>query len=218
MFAAVIFVVGWSLAYLLLPEGLLRGRTAGAALAGDQAAASLWLEWLRILAINLTVAAGVFVAPNLLRTPRGIALGNVAVLVMVTLAAVVTGTNSFSVQTGTSASLAPSLEILTHPGPYELVAYLLATASRVRDRPLAARRAVALLDHQSAATPAPTARRDVDRTRGGHAGPGGDRSMGGHGHHQRCWVSHQSWPCTRGMIPTGSSWWAERRDWRFAGP
>lgn len=130
--AAVIFVVGWALAYLLLPEGLLRGRTAGAALAGDQAADSLWLEWLRILAINLAVAAAVFVLPNLLRTPRGIPLGNVAVLVMVTLAAVVTGTNSFSVQTGTSASLAPSLEILSHPGPYELVAYLLATASTFR--------------------------------------------------------------------------------------
>ena len=130
--AAVIFVVGWALAYLLLPEGLLRGRTAGAALAGDHAAASLWLEWLRILAINLAVAAGVFVLPNLLRTRRGIPLGNVAVLVMVTLAAVVTGTNSFSVQTGTTASLAPSLEILRHPGPYELVAYLLATASASR--------------------------------------------------------------------------------------
>jgi hypothetical protein len=127
--AAVIFLVGWSLAYLLLPEALLRGRTASAALAGDQAADSVWLEWLRILSINSAVAAGVFVLPNLLRTRQGIPLGNVAALVMVTLAAVVTGTNSFSVQAGTSASLAPSLEILSHPGPYELVAYLLATAS-----------------------------------------------------------------------------------------
>jgi hypothetical protein len=124
-----IFVVVWSLAYLLLPEGLLRGRTASAVLAGEDAAGSPWLEWLRILSINIAVAAGVFVLPNLLRTRRGIALGNVAVLVMVTLAAVVTGTNSFSVQAGTSGSLAPSLEILSHPGPYELVAYLLATAS-----------------------------------------------------------------------------------------
>jgi hypothetical protein len=127
--AAMIFVVAWSLAYLLLPEGLLRGRTASAVLAGEDAADSLWLEWLRILSINIAVAAGVFVLPNLMRTRRGIALGNVAALVMVTLAAVVTGTNSFSVQAGASGSLAPSLEILSHPGPYELVSYLLATAS-----------------------------------------------------------------------------------------
>lgn len=127
--AAVIFLVGWSVAFLLLPEGVLRGRTASAALAGDQAADSAWLEWLRILSINSAVAAGVFIVPNLLRTRRGVPLGNLAVLVTVTLAAVVTGTNSFSVRAGTSASLAPSLEILDHPGPYELVAYLLATAS-----------------------------------------------------------------------------------------
>ncbi|HYO19995.1 MAG TPA: hypothetical protein VES02_15160 [Dermatophilaceae bacterium] len=130
--ATTVFVVVWSLAYLVLPEGLLRGRTVSAVLAAEEAADSIWIEWLRLLSINVAVAAGVFVLPNLMRTRRGFAVGNVAVLVMVTLAAVVTGTNSFSVQTGTSGSLAPSLEILGHPGPYELVAYLLATTSTYR--------------------------------------------------------------------------------------
>jgi hypothetical protein len=38
----------------------------------------------------------------------------------------------------------------------------------------------------------------VDRSRGGHADPGVDRGVGGHGHHQRCGVSHRLWPWTRG--------------------
>lgn len=54
--AAVVFVVVWALSYAFLPEGVLRGRTGGAALAGsDLAGGTVWLEWLRILAINLAV-------------------------------------------------------------------------------------------------------------------------------------------------------------------
>jgi len=128
--AVTVFVFCWSLAYMLLPQGVLRGRTGGAALAGgDQAASSFTLEWLRIFAVNFVIVAGAVVASNLLRTRRGVPLGYWSALVMIGIAAVVTGTNSFSIQAETTNKLAPSLELLGHPGPYELASYVLATTA-----------------------------------------------------------------------------------------
>jgi hypothetical protein len=49
---------------------------------------------------------------------------------MIAVAGVVTGTNSFSIQVGSAHKLAPSFELLGNPGPYELAAYVLtATAT-----------------------------------------------------------------------------------------
>jgi hypothetical protein len=129
--AVVVFVCCWSLAYLLLPVGSLRGRTGGAVLAGgDQAASSFAVELARIFAINFALVAVVVVAPNLLRTRRGVPLGYWSAMMMVAVAGVVTGTNSFSIQVGSAEKLAPSLELLGNPGPYELAAYVVAgTAS-----------------------------------------------------------------------------------------
>ena len=129
--AVTVFVVCWSLAYMLLPQGVLRGRTGGAALAGgDRAASSFTLEWMRIFAVNFVIVAGAVVASNLLRTRRGVPMGYWSALVMIAVAAVVTGTNSFSIQAGTTTNkLAPSLELLGHPGPYELASYVLAATA-----------------------------------------------------------------------------------------
>jgi hypothetical protein len=96
---------------------------------GDEAASSFGVELARIFAINLALMAGVVVAPNLLRMRRGVPLGYSSALVMIAVAGVVTGTNSFSIQVGSGAKLAPSLELLGNPGPYELAAYILATTA-----------------------------------------------------------------------------------------
>lgn len=128
--AAAAFVFFWSLAFALLPEGLLRGRTGSAALAGGtQAAGSFTVEWLRLFAVNVGVAGVVVVAPNLLRTRRGTPLGYWSVCTLVTVAAIITGTNSFSIQAGTSDKLVPSLHLFAQPGPYELAAYVLAATA-----------------------------------------------------------------------------------------
>ena len=128
--AVVVFVFSWSLAYLLLPVGLLRGRTGGAVLAGgDQAASSFTVELVRIFAVNFALVAVVVVAANLLRTRRGVPLGYWSALMMIAVAGIVTGTNSFSIQVGPSHKLAPSVELLGNPGPYELAAYVLATTA-----------------------------------------------------------------------------------------
>lgn len=126
---AVTFLICWTLAYLLLPEGLLRGRNATGVLAGgDKAVGTFMAEWLRIFIVNATIAAVLYVLPNLLRTPRGIPLGYLATLAMIVQAGVITGTNSFSIRTSTG-KLAPTLEVFTHSGPYELAAFVLATTA-----------------------------------------------------------------------------------------
>ena len=108
--AVVVFVVSWALAFWLLPLGLLRGRTGGAVLAGgDEAASSFAVELVRIFSVNVALVAVVVVAPNLLRTRRGVPLGYSAAIVMIAVAGVVTGTNSFSIQVGSAGKLAPSL-------------------------------------------------------------------------------------------------------------
>jgi hypothetical protein len=124
------FVCCWSLAFFFLPAGLLRGRTGGAVLAGgDRAASSFVAELARIFAVNFALVAVVVVAPNLLRTRRGVPLGYWSAMTMIAVAGVVTGTNSFSIQVGSADKLAPSLELLGNPGPYELAAYVLATTA-----------------------------------------------------------------------------------------
>jgi hypothetical protein len=128
--AVVVFVLSWALAFWFLPVGVLRGRTGGALLAGgDRAAGSFAVELARIFAINFALVAAVVVAPNVLRTRRGVPLGYWSAMVMIAVAGVVTGTNSFSIQVGSADKLAPSLELLGNPGPYELAAYVLATTA-----------------------------------------------------------------------------------------
>lgn len=128
--AAVVFTVVWALSYAFLPEGVLRGRTGGAVLAGnDLVGGSIWLEWLRILAINLAVTFLVMVPANLIRTTRDYPFGYVSVVSIVTVAAVTIGTNSFTLPMDTRTP--PSLAVFGSSGIYELAAYVLAVTATV---------------------------------------------------------------------------------------
>ncbi len=125
-----IFLGTWTASYVLLPEGLLRGRTAAQVLAGaDLAGGSVWLEWLRILALNLGIMGFVIIAPNLLRTPGDIPLGYSTVTVQAVVFGMVLGTNSFTVALG--GKLPPSLAIFGSTGLYEIAAYVLAATATV---------------------------------------------------------------------------------------
>jgi hypothetical protein len=127
---AVVFVAGWAVAYAFLPEGVLRGRTGAAALAGsDLAGGSVWLEWLRIFGINLAVTFLLMVPANLLRTKRDYPLGYFSVIAIVTVAAVTLGTNSFTLPMATRTP--PSLAVFGSTGVYELAAYVLAVTATV---------------------------------------------------------------------------------------
>ncbi len=123
-----LFLGVWTLSYLFLPEGLLQGRNLAQTLGGDTlAGGSVWLEWLRLLAINLVVMLGVVVAPNVLRTVRDYPLGYSTVTLLTLLFAITLGTNSFTLSVG--GKQPPSFAIFTSSGLYEITAYLLAAAA-----------------------------------------------------------------------------------------
>jgi hypothetical protein len=126
---AVVLVAAWTLGYLLLPEGILAGRTGAAILAGDDlAGGSVVLEAARLLAINLVVVAGAILAPNLVRQ-RGYPLGYGTLATITAVFGLTIGTNSFAVSLGGKMPL--SLEVFGSSGLYEIAAYALAAASTV---------------------------------------------------------------------------------------
>lgn len=125
----VVFLGAWILSYLFLPEGVLLGKTAAQALAGnDLAGGSVGLEWLRILVLNLGMM-GLYVAINLFRTGGNVPLGYAAVAVNALMFGAIIGTNSFTISQG--GKIPPSLGIFGSSGIYEIAAYVLAAAATV---------------------------------------------------------------------------------------
>ncbi|HEX2996826.1 MAG TPA: hypothetical protein VHP14_18540 [Anaerolineales bacterium] len=122
----VLFLLAWTISYLFLPEGFLRGRTGAAVLAGDTAASSFWVEWLRIFALNVSICLLVVITPNLIR--GGVPLGYYTASVQALMYAITLGTNSFTLPLP-DGPLAPTLAVLTRSGPYEIAAYLLAATA-----------------------------------------------------------------------------------------
>ncbi len=126
--AAAAFLICQAIAYLWLPQGLLRGASIGVVVAGNEAAGSFMIEWARIIAWNLPILILVFVAPNLLRLASGIPLGYLPAITMTAYMGIITGTNSFTMAAEVG-KIAPSLEWLANPGFYEIAAFVLAAAA-----------------------------------------------------------------------------------------
>jgi hypothetical protein len=123
-----VFLSAWTLSYFFIPEGVLRGRLVGQALAGnDLAGGSVWLEWLRIFAINLGVMLLLVVAPNVFRTAGDYPLGYISVTLMAVVNGITLGTNSFTFLLG--GKVPPTLAIFGSSGLYEIAAYVLAAAA-----------------------------------------------------------------------------------------
>jgi hypothetical protein len=132
LFGMVMIVLfgAWALSYLLLPEGILRGRTAAQVLAGnDLAGGSVWLEWLRLLAINLGIMLLVMIAPNILRTAGDYPLGYSTITLVAAIFGVTIGTNSFALELGGKSP--PTMAIFGSSGLYEIAAYVLATTATI---------------------------------------------------------------------------------------
>jgi hypothetical protein len=125
---ATVFLCAWILSYFFLPEGVLRGRLVGQVLAGnDSAGGSVWLEWLRILAINLGVMLLLIVAPNVFRTEGDYPLGYSTVTLIAIICGITLGTNSFTFSLG--GKIPPTVAIFGGSGLYEITAYVLAAAA-----------------------------------------------------------------------------------------
>jgi hypothetical protein len=123
---AVVLLATWTISYLTLPAGVLRGRTAAAVLAGENAASSFWAEWARIAAVNLAVAA-LPVLANVAFAYRGYPLGYLLPLLWAALYGITLGTNSFTIPL--PAPMAPSLAVFGRSGIYEIAAYILVAVS-----------------------------------------------------------------------------------------
>jgi hypothetical protein len=125
--ALLLFILAWILGYSLLPEGVLRGRTAASALAGETGASSFLVEWARIFTINLVLGSLILAANRVLRI-NGYPLGYLIPLVWIIFYGVMLGTNSFAIPL--AERMAPSLAVLGRAGVYEMLAYILmATAT-----------------------------------------------------------------------------------------
>jgi hypothetical protein len=123
-----LFFLLWAFSYAFLPEGIMRGRSGAALLAGDTSAGSFLGEFLRIFAINLIVGAGLVVLANRVLLVNGYPLGYLPVLIQAGMYAIILGTNSFSIPL--PARMGPSLTVFKRSGLYEIAAYaLLATAT-----------------------------------------------------------------------------------------
>lgn len=129
-FVLIVFFTAWTVSYFLLPEGALRGRTVSQVLAGnDLAGGSVWLEWLRILAINLGVMFFLVIAPNVIRTTGDLPLGYSTVTILAVVFGIAMGTNSFALSLG--GKLPPSIVVFGSSGLYEIIAYVLAATATV---------------------------------------------------------------------------------------
>jgi len=117
----------WTLAYVVLPDGALRGRTATAALASSEAAGSVALEFARIAAINLVAVILFVVLPNRMLHVGAYPLGYLPPLLWFIHYGALLGSNSFLIEM--PGRLAPSLAVFSRSGPYEIAAYCLVAAS-----------------------------------------------------------------------------------------
>lgn len=121
-----VFALAWALGYWVLPEGVLRGRNAAAALAGESAASSFFAEWGRLLVVNVFMGSLILLANGLLRV-NGCALGYLIPLMWFGLYGLTLGTNSFAIPL--PVRMAPSLVVLGRSGLYELAAFTLAATA-----------------------------------------------------------------------------------------
>ena len=125
---AVAFTGAWTVGYLLLPPGLLRGvfPVATAPLGADGLVGTL----LRVVGYNLVVAGGLIVLGNTVRV-RETPVGFVIPLAHAALFGLFLGTDSFAVAQG--APVAPSLATaLSSPGTYEITSYVALAAATAR--------------------------------------------------------------------------------------
>ncbi|MFW6361788.1 MAG: hypothetical protein ACOC2R_08565 [Spirochaetota bacterium] len=118
----VLFFAGWTLSYLVLPEGLIRGLSPLTQLAGDEAAASFLDEFLTIFGVNLIGFLAIILG-NLILRVRTIAFGYLIPLAWMLMYGVILGTNSFSVPL--AEPMAPTLAVFSRSGLYEMAAAVL---------------------------------------------------------------------------------------------
>ena len=123
----VLFFISWTIAYYLLPEGILRGFGVLGRLAGDKAADTMGREFIQILGLNLIGVSFIVIGNYILRV-KYFSYGYLVPLAWMIMYGATLGTNSFSIQL--EEAMAPTLAVFSRSGLYEMMAgVLLAVAT-----------------------------------------------------------------------------------------
>lgn len=123
-----LFLLAWCIGYYLLPQGAFRSG-ADAHMVRAQLTApstSVFEEWTKIVRANLLVAVIILMGSLLVRV-NGFSFGYFIVFFNVIGYGLFVGTNSFAIPY--PERMAPSLEILSRSGPYEMMALALLAAA-----------------------------------------------------------------------------------------
>ncbi len=123
----ILFFISWTIAYYLMPEGILRGFGALGKLAGDKAADTMVREFIQILGLNLIGVSFIVIGNYILRV-KYFSFGYLVPLAWMIMYGATLGTNSFSIQL--EEAMAPTLAVFSRSGLYEIMAgVLLAVAT-----------------------------------------------------------------------------------------
>ena len=123
----ILFFISWTIAYYLLPEGILRGLGVLGKLAGDKAADTMGRELIQILGLNLIGLSFIVIGNYILRV-KYFSFGYLVPLAWMILYGAILGTNSFSISL--EEAMAPTLAVFSRSGLYEMMAgVLLAVAT-----------------------------------------------------------------------------------------
>ncbi len=118
----ILFFISWTLAYYLLPEGLLRGSGLLPRLAGDTAADTLFREFIQIFLIN-TLGFTFILGGNYILRVKNFSFGYLVPLAWMIKYGLTLGTNSFLIPM--EENMAPSLAVFGRAGLYEMMAAVL---------------------------------------------------------------------------------------------
>lgn len=123
----VLFFMSWTIAFYLLPEGILRGLGVFGKLAGDKAADTMGREFIQIFGLNLIGLSFIVIGNYILRV-KYFSFGYLVPLALMIMYGATLGTNSFSIPL--EEAMAPTLTVFSRSGLYEMMAgVLLAVAT-----------------------------------------------------------------------------------------
>lgn len=122
----ILFIITWYLGYILLAEGIFRGKNIATQIAGRDVADSLIKELIKIFALNL-FSASIIVFANSNSKVYGYPLGYLIPILWLIHYGLLLGTNSFSIPM--ESRVAPSFEVLNRSGLYEIASYTLIAVS-----------------------------------------------------------------------------------------
>jgi len=115
----ILFLISWTISYLIFPEGIIRGIGILPRMAGEAAAETLVKEFLTIVGLN-SVGWIIILIGNYILKVKNFSFGYLIPIVWMVMYGIVLGTNSFSISIG--EKMAPNLSVIGRSGIYEIMA------------------------------------------------------------------------------------------------